>query len=400
MKYSLGSAEGDTTEDSGGDPALPGCRYGNESSAGWRPWRPAGGRLPCGRSARAAGPPAPEFSRWPSCSTSKMPRSGTATRCSSTRLGHDHRRRQGGLHRPQRRRQEHAPAGDPRRGGTRLRRDRPPPRLRLGYLRQHDPFLPGETALDFLMRDSGQPDWKCGEVAGQFELKGSGSPGRCGTLGGLADPREARRPAPPRAESAPARRTDQLPRPAHADPARALPPRLPRSLPDRVARPGVPRATCDQTLDLSGGKLTMFPGKVDAFLDYQREKAEHVERTNAAVLSKRRQLEDFIARNKARASTASRAKSKSKQLEKLEVEEVATAPRPRRSAARPCRPARDRPCAAADSRSAIPTEDRRRGRRRRDRARLPGRDRRRQRPGQDDVPADARRLAHAASPAR
>jgi ATP-binding cassette, subfamily F, member 3 len=44
--------------------------------------------------------------------------------------------------------------------------------LRLGYLRQHDPFLPGETAHEFLMRDSGQPDWKCGEVAGEFELKG------------------------------------------------------------------------------------------------------------------------------------------------------------------------------------------------------------------------------------
>src|SRR6202051_380362 len=41
--------------------------------------------------------------------------------------------------------------------------------LRMGYLRQHDPFQPGETALEFLMRDSGQPDWKCGEVAGQFQ---------------------------------------------------------------------------------------------------------------------------------------------------------------------------------------------------------------------------------------
>ncbi|MFM8706597.1 MAG: ABC-F family ATP-binding cassette domain-containing protein, partial [Planctomycetia bacterium] len=82
-------------------------------------------------------------------------------------------------------------------------------------------------------------------------------------------------------------------------------------------------ATCDRTLDLSGGTLTMFPGKIEAFLDYQREQREHLERTNAAVLSKRRQLEDFIARNKARASTASRAKSKSRQLEKLEIEEIA-----------------------------------------------------------------------------
>ncbi|MHC4831666.1 MAG: ATP-binding cassette domain-containing protein, partial [Planctomycetota bacterium] len=44
--------------------------------------------------------------------------------------------------------------------------------LRLGYLEQHDPFQEGESALDFLLRDSGQPDWKCGEVAGKFGLKG------------------------------------------------------------------------------------------------------------------------------------------------------------------------------------------------------------------------------------
>ena len=58
------------------------------------------------------------------------------------------------------------------------------PKLRLGYLRQHDPFLPGETALEFLMRDSGQPDWKCGEVAGQFELKGAYLEGPLAKLSG------------------------------------------------------------------------------------------------------------------------------------------------------------------------------------------------------------------------
>ena len=45
------------------------------------------------------------------------------------------------------------------------------PNLRVGYLRQHDPFLPEESAIDFLIRDSAQPDWKCGEVAAEFELK-------------------------------------------------------------------------------------------------------------------------------------------------------------------------------------------------------------------------------------
>ncbi|HEX4148490.1 MAG TPA: ATP-binding cassette domain-containing protein, partial [Pirellulales bacterium] len=46
------------------------------------------------------------------------------------------------------------------------------------------------------------------------------------------------------------------------------------------------------------------------------------ERTNAAVLAKRRHLEEFIAKNKARASTATRARSKSKQLERLELSEL------------------------------------------------------------------------------
>src|SRR5437764_1832611 len=38
------------------------------------------------------------------------------------------------------------------------------PSLRLGYLRQHDPFSPGETALEIMMRDCGEVDWKGGEV--------------------------------------------------------------------------------------------------------------------------------------------------------------------------------------------------------------------------------------------
>ena len=45
-------------------------------------------------------------------------------------------------------------------------------------------------------------------------------------------------------------------------------------------------------------------------------------RSNASILTKRRHLEDFIARNKARASTASLAQSKAKVLEKLEMVEI------------------------------------------------------------------------------
>ncbi|HEY0985273.1 ABC-F family ATP-binding cassette domain-containing protein [Schlesneria sp. T3-172] len=199
------------------------------------------------------------------------------------------------------------------------------PKLRIGYLRQHDPFLPGETAQEFLMRDSGQPDWKCGEVAGQFELKGAYLEGPISKLSGgwqtrvklaallLHEPNLLLLDEPTNFLDL---RTQIL---------------LEHFL--RGYREGCLivshdraflGATCTHTLDLSRGKLTMFPGKVDAFLEYQRDQREILERSNAAVLSKRKHLEEFIAKNKARASTANQARSKTKQLERLELADIAT----------------------------------------------------------------------------
>ncbi|MDB5307831.1 MAG: yheS 1 [Gemmataceae bacterium] len=199
------------------------------------------------------------------------------------------------------------------------------PGLRLGYLRQHDPFLPGETALEFLMRDSDQPDWKCGEVAGQFELKGSYLDGPIAKLSGgwqtrvklaallLHEPNLLLLDEPTNFLDL---RTQIL---------------LEHFLKGfRAACLIVSHdraflgSTCDHTLGLARGKLTTFPGKVDAYLEFQREKRHHEERSNVAILAKRRHLEDFIARNKARASTAALAQSKSKQLERLELTEIAS----------------------------------------------------------------------------
>jgi ATP-binding cassette subfamily F protein 3 len=198
------------------------------------------------------------------------------------------------------------------------------PKLRLGYLRQHDPFLPGETAQEFLMRDSGQPDWKCGEVAGQFELKGDYLEGPVAKLSGgwqtrvklaallLHEPNLLLLDEPTNFLDL---RTQILLEHflRHYNEACLIVSH------DRAFL----GATCNHTLDLSRGTLTMYPGKIDAFLEYQRERREHDERSNVATLAKRRQLEEFIARNKARASTATRAKSKSKQLERLELVDVA-----------------------------------------------------------------------------
>ena len=198
------------------------------------------------------------------------------------------------------------------------------PSLRLGYLRQHDPFLPGETALEFLMRDSGEPDWKCGEVAGQFELKGSYLEGPIGKLSGgwqtrvklsallLHEPNLLLLDEP----------TNFLDLRTQILLEHFLKSHRSACLVVSHDRAFL-GATCDHTLDLSRGKLTTFPGKVDAFLDFQREQRSHEERSNETIMAKRRHLEEFIAKNKARAATATLARSKAKQLERLELTDIA-----------------------------------------------------------------------------
>lgn len=199
------------------------------------------------------------------------------------------------------------------------------PGLRVGYLRQHDPFLPGESALQFLMRDSGQPDWKCGEVGGEFELKGRYLEGPVSELSGGWQTRV-------KLAALLLHEPNLL---LLDEPTNFLDVRT-QILLEHFLR-GFSKAalivshdreflqaTCDHTLDLSRGKLTMFPGKIEAFLRFQAERREHDERVNATVQAKQKQLQKFIDKNRARASTATRARSKSKQLERLETIEIET----------------------------------------------------------------------------
>ncbi|MCA9199754.1 MAG: ABC-F family ATP-binding cassette domain-containing protein [Planctomycetales bacterium] len=197
--------------------------------------------------------------------------------------------------------------------------------LRVGYLRQHDPFLPGESALDFLMRDSQQPDWKCGEVAGRFEIKGQYLEGPISELSGgwqtrvklaallLHEPNLL-----------------LLDEPTNFLDLRTqiLLEHFLRSFPQACLIVSHDRAflqaTCEQTLDLTRGRLTMYPGKIEAFLEYQAERREHDQRVNATVAAKQKQLKTFIDKNRAKASTASQARSKAKQLERLQLTEIET----------------------------------------------------------------------------
>jgi ATP-binding cassette subfamily F protein 3 len=196
-------------------------------------------------------------------------------------------------------------------------------KLRLGYLRQHDPFRDQETVLDFLTRDSEQPEWRCGEIAWQFQLPDDMLYQPVRALSGgwqtrvklaallLHDPNLLILDEPTNFLDL---RTQIL---------------LEAFL--REFRGGCLvvshdraflKRTCTHTLEMDRGALTMFPGDVDAYLEYVEQRREHDQRVNAATLSKRRQLETFIAKNRANANTASQARSKAKQLARLELREV------------------------------------------------------------------------------
>ncbi len=197
------------------------------------------------------------------------------------------------------------------------------PNLRVGYLRQHDPFQPGESALDFLMRDSGQPDWKCGEVASEFELKGQYLTGEVKGLSGgwqtrvklaallLHDPNLLMLDEP--TNFLDLRTQILLEHFLRGFPAACLIVSHDREF---------LTATCEQTLDLNRGKLTMYSGKIGAYLQQVEEEKVRAERTNAAVMAKQKQLQRFIDKNRARATTASQARSKQKQLDRLSLEEI------------------------------------------------------------------------------
>ena len=74
----------------------------------------------------------------------------------------------------------------------------------------------------------------------------------------------------------------------------------------------------DTILHLEGGKVTLYTGGYD---DFERQRAERVAQLAAAKVqqdAQRARLQDYVARNSARASTAKQAQSRAKMLAKMQ----------------------------------------------------------------------------------
>jgi ATP-binding cassette subfamily F protein 3 len=198
--------------------------------------------------------------------------------------------------------------------------------LRLSYLEQHDPFTPEETVLAFLQRHSGHEAWRCGKVAGRFQLKHDLLEARIKSLSGGYQTR--------------VKLASMLLRDPNFlildEPSNYLDLKtlilLEEFLQDFDGGFLIVshdreflKKTCDHTLEAENGQLTLYPGTVEEYLTFKQEQQAQVLRTNQTIESKRRQLQLFVDRFHAKASKAAQARSKMKQIEKLKPIDIAAA---------------------------------------------------------------------------
>ena len=74
----------------------------------------------------------------------------------------------------------------------------------------------------------------------------------------------------------------------------------------------------DHILHLQGGQLTLYTGGYDAFEKQRAERAAQLAAAKASQDAQRARLQDYIARNSARASTAKQAQSRAKMLARMQ----------------------------------------------------------------------------------
>ena len=199
-----------------------------------------------------------------------------------------------------------------------------PEASRIAYLEQHDPWSADEQVLDFLQRYTGQEDWRCGQVAGRFDIKHERLTAAIGTLSGgwqtrvkltamlLQEPELIVLDEPTNFLDL---RTQLLLEAFLADwRGAAIIVSHDRTFLGK---------TCNHVCEVDRGTITLESGRIDTYFERKAEQREHLRRANAAIESKRKQLQRFIDSNRANANTASQARNKAKQLERLELHEIA-----------------------------------------------------------------------------
>lgn len=195
--------------------------------------------------------------------------------------------------------------------------------LRLATLQQKDPFSPEESALAFLQRSSGCEAWLCGKVAGRFALKGADLERPIGELPGgrqmrvklaallLGEPNLLLLDEP----------TNYLDLGTLLLLERFLAQYNGAALIISHDREFLKRTT-DATMEIDDGEVVYFPGELEDYFEFKAERRQQQQRQQKNVEARRKELQDFVDRFRAKASKARQAQSRMKMLEKLSPIEI------------------------------------------------------------------------------
>lgn len=195
--------------------------------------------------------------------------------------------------------------------------------LHLGYLEQHAEFPDGVTVLEYLERESGKPGWACAKEASRFRLYKEHLNRFCNDLSGgyrmrilltllaVKDPTLLLLDEP----------TNHLDLQTQFLLEAWLQEFRHATLVISHDRTFL-RNVCDRTIELERGKATVFPSDLDTYQQYKVERDAMRERFNQNVESQREHLTEFINRFRAKASKATQAQSKMKQLHKLNTIDI------------------------------------------------------------------------------
>ncbi|MEO5927175.1 MAG: ABC-F family ATP-binding cassette domain-containing protein [Patescibacteria group bacterium] len=193
------------------------------------------------------------------------------------------------------------------------------PQLQLGYLEQHEDFLPGETVRGYLERKSGKPEWECDRMAGRFDLKKERLNTVVLTLSGgfrmrvklaamlLEDPNLLLLDEP----------TNYLDLPTQLLFEEFL--RTFRGAFIIISHDReLLKRTCDITLEVERGTVERYSGNIEEWFAYKEERRLEKERHNRTIEAERRHMQEFVDRFRAKASKATQAQERLKRLAKLE----------------------------------------------------------------------------------
>lgn len=189
--------------------------------------------------------------------------------------------------------------------------------MTISYLEQNDPWNEGETVDEFLERYTGRPSWECAKTAAGF---------------GLAD----RLYEPIQSLSGGYRMRVKLTSMLVTEPDFLMLDE-PTNFLDlstqimlekflRSFRGGFMvvshdreflKRTCLHTLEVEDGDILLFPGPLEDYFEYKEEELAQKERERRNIETKRKALQNFVDRFRAKASKAAQAQSKMKQIEKL-----------------------------------------------------------------------------------